>query len=251
MKIIIQIILIIFVLANNNATVNAQSFESTPDKLRDSLLIATARELILKFGPDYYRDVFEPVIERTVVSQRRNAFRVVFLYDPEEEQLNADYAADVHLLEDTGRPMLLRFGNGKTIVLRDDWRTIVPEPVPYEEYTIRPIYDVVSVLIPEDIEEQGEQAVKEHVEREVLRFRLRDPVNRDELIRRGFERRNDGEWIRTRPDMPPPHRRVHIQQQRIHIPHDRPDILPDGRPDIERRPPDIERRPPDIERRPE
>jgi len=186
MKTIKKIIFVILLYASYNVAAIAQNLNSMPVVKRDSILISIAKEAVLKCGPDYYREYKEPVIrEDKVPPEGKDAgkiiFWVTFLYDRTEETLEWDYAAQVNIWGDTGRPIAVFFGNGfgRRIPDNIDWRkdtTIAP--MPYQE-SIRPIYNINN---PDPNQE---------------------PVNKDVLIRKGFEKRSDGEWVRTRPDTPP------------------------------------------------
>jgi len=188
-----QLIVILFVI--NLIAAKAQQFDMMPSKQRDSLLIAAAKEIVMKYGTDYYREYKPPIIERHKVPPKseinptgemadRIFYRVIFLYNKEQEQLEYDYAARVAFWNDTSKPSGIAFGNGRFFMISDNWRTDTTiEQMPYQEIEIFPIYDLNN---PDTNQE---------------------PKNKEELIRRGYERRGDrGEWVKTRPDVPP-HRR--------------------------------------------
>jgi len=40
---------------------------------------------------------------------------------------------------------------------------------------------------------------------------MEEPINKEELIRKGFERQNNGQWVKTRPDIPPNKRFQELQ----------------------------------------
>ena len=79
----------------------AQNLNSMPIAQRDSLLISIAKDAILKFAQDYYREYKEPIIEcwQIPLEGGENAgkisYRVTFLYNKTEETLELDYAASV------------------------------------------------------------------------------------------------------------------------------------------------------------
>ena len=210
-----KVINIVFLLICGVPAITAQNLDRMPKNKRDSLLIAVAKEVVLKFGPDYYREVSKPIVERTTIPGGTTIyFEVFFLYDKTEERLDMDFAAQVRFRDDTGKPVYICLGNGTRGQLPKDWRNTTIEPIPYEAYgAIKPVYpafEIVSILIPEHIEEQGEQAIKEYAEREVAIKRAAnvdpDPINKEELIRKGWIKNSNGEWVNTRPDVPP-HRR--------------------------------------------
>jgi len=173
----IMIIILLFVSYNNAM---AQNLDRLPQPKRDSILISIAKEVILKYGPDYYREYAKPIIKRS--NTDRAAYEVTFLYDKTEETLEWDYAAKVFIWADTGNPGSVFFGNGfgRGIPEGREWLTDTTiSPVPYQESVV-PLYDI-----------------NNHDPNQ-------EPVNKDELIRKGWEKRGDrGEWVKTRPDVPP------------------------------------------------
>jgi hypothetical protein len=167
---------------------NSQNLDSMPQAQRDSLLIATAKEVVLKYGPGYYREYKEPVIERGQLPAKGELnptgkkagkiyYRVTFLYDKTIEMLEYDFAAIVGFSGDTGKPTGVQFGEG--IIRRipeGEWENAVIEQTPYNE-RIFPIYDM------------------DHPKK-------KEPKNIDELRRKGYVER-DGQWVKTRRDVPP------------------------------------------------
>jgi len=162
-----------------------------PIAKRDSILISISKEVILKYGPDYYREYSQPIIEQSIVPPKgeinptglnagRVIYSVTFLYDKTEETMEWDYAAKVNIWADTWQPAGVNFGNGfgRGIPENVDWRNATPNPMRYHE-SIIPLYDINN---PDPNQE---------------------PVNKDELLRRGWKRSNNGQWERTRPDAPP------------------------------------------------
>ena len=239
MKAIKQIFFIILLCVSYNNAI-AQNLGLMPGAKRDSLLIAIAKEAIMKYGPDYYRGDFPPVIERHTVPPKgeinktgenagRVSYWVTFLYDKTEETLEWDYAARVTIWEDTGYPTVVMFGNGiGTVVPKGDWRNDTTiEPIAYQEST-RPIYGIVQIVIQDTVStrEQTEEYAKklaasnpnnivrilpdeligkeEQIEEFTKQLRSSaEPINKDELIRKGWVKQSDGEWVKTTPDVPP------------------------------------------------
>ncbi|MBR1667626.1 MAG: hypothetical protein IJ693_05015 [Bacteroidaceae bacterium] len=87
-----------------------------------------AKEVVMNFGPDYYRDYKEPEISKKQVFEddsegipevMRNAGRpyytVTLFYDREKEQLAEKFAAAIDIWADDGEPMRVLFGNGMGI----------------------------------------------------------------------------------------------------------------------------------------
>ena len=212
MKTIKQTIFIIFMLASYNTVILSQNLDSLSTAERDSLLIALAKEFVLKCGPDYYREYKEPVITKEKILPKgegnpegryagREYYNVTFLYDQSEEKLIYDYCAQVSILADTGYPYSVMFGNGMGRGFREnvDWRSIPVQPILYEE-AIWPIYAPVSIEIPESIIEA--EARNEYVQ-QALKELDQEPVNKDELIRKGLKKGSDGQWIRHQQQTPP------------------------------------------------
>jgi hypothetical protein len=195
MKAIKNVTFVILLCISYNSIAMAQNLGSIPIAQRDSLLISIAKEVVLTYGPDYYREYREPIIERGQMPPRgelnpdgRNARRyfyiITFLYDPMEEALEWGFAAEVAVWEDTGQPARVSFGNGFGLGLPENRlrnTSEVIETIPYQRATIRTIWDLDN---PDPNQE---------------------PLNRDELIRGGYTRGSDGQWSRdrSRPDAPP------------------------------------------------
>jgi len=178
-------------------TVKSQDiFENMLIAQRDSILTSIAKEVVLMYAPDYYRDKFPPKIARAVVppfsgpihpSQEnlvgKVLYAVTFLYDPTEERLAGDFAVSVSIWGSTGNPRAVTFTDSWFLIISRnddnyDWCNATPNPRPYHE-SIIPLYDINN---PDPNQE---------------------PVNKDELLRRGWKRKDNGQWERTRPDAPP------------------------------------------------
>ena len=182
----------IILLASNTLVLTAQQLDKMSARQRETYLIATAKEIIMKYGPDYYREYKPPVVKRFQVPPKgdlnpsgENAGRVLYnvllLYNKEEEQLGHDFAASVDFWENNGKPYTVFFGNGWGFMISDNWRTdTTTEQNPYQEIEVLPVYDLSN---PDPNQE---------------------PKNKDELIRKGYEKRGErGEWVKTRSDLPP------------------------------------------------
>ncbi len=127
---------------------------------RNEYLVKLAREVVLNFGPGYYRDNMNPEIspirmylDSTHVKQfpedRKNIGRKYYVvtipYDHAQEQLEWDYAANVEIWEDDGEPKRVMFGHGLGIHFTSrPYREWVKEGIkedeimPYQHYTIKP-----------------------------------------------------------------------------------------------------------------
>ena len=218
-----QILLIILLCVSYNTAI-AQNLSFMPDVKRDSLLISIAKEVILKYGPDYYREYKQPVIsykqypsvgkindKRFTMLADRYYYVVTYLYDKTEETLEWDYAAEVRIWEDTGNPSGVMFGNGiGTIVTKEDWRNDTTiEPIAYQDATAPRIY-VITIEVPEHI--VGEKEREEYI-KQAEKNATPEPANKDELIRNGWVRESDGRWVRTRPEAPPASAQIIIQRE--------------------------------------
>jgi len=197
MKTIKHTIFIILLCLNCNTVIMSQSLDSIPTAKRDSILIAIAKEVVLKYGLDYYREYKQPVIERSVVPEKgainktglnagRVLYKVTFLYDKTQETLEWNYAAKVTIWADTRHPTGVDFGNGMGFVLGgSDWRKNADGlQMKYNEST-RPIYNWVD---PDP---------------------NKKPLNLEDLKRKGYEEQSDGQWVKTTQDTPP------VEAQRV------------------------------------
>jgi len=108
------------------------------ERRRTEHLLRVAREVVMKHGPDYYRDVAPPVIERRIINEDSNwslwtafpgriYYTVTYLYDEAIESFSMDYAARVEIWENTGLVFGVIFGNGHGLCDLDD-----PEVWPQE-----------------------------------------------------------------------------------------------------------------------
>ena len=181
-----KFLVLVAVLIQYATMVLSQTLDEMPQKQRDSLLISTAKEVIMKFGPDYYREYKPPIIKKgaifPIIDVDQISYSVIISYDSLEEKLEKEYAVVVNFGNNTKKPHYILFGDGWVRQIPADWRTAEIEPTPYKEIEIFPIYDLNN---PDQNQE---------------------PKNKEELKRRGFERRRDGRWEKVHPDVPP-HRR--------------------------------------------
>ena len=172
--------------------VTAQNLSSMRASQRNALLISIAKETVLIFGPDYYREYGEPIIRRMQTPPQgalnpggenagRYFYTVTFLYDRTHEMFYSSFAAQVAIWEDTGKPAAVTFGNGFFFGLPEHrtWNVGEVEPMPFQRAMPFPDYDF-SNPDPNQV-----------------------PRNIDELTRHGLVRDEYGNWVRTRPDEPP------------------------------------------------
>jgi hypothetical protein len=99
----------------------SQNLDNLPKEKRDSILIAKAKEIVLIWGPAYYREYKSPIIKREVTNLNypgggRIFYIVTFLYDKTKETLDEDFAAEVRIWADTGIVGGITFGNGAMIL---------------------------------------------------------------------------------------------------------------------------------------
>jgi hypothetical protein len=121
-----KIMLLALIFTGYTVITRSQNLDSIPKAKRDSILIARAKETVLTYGPDYYREYKKPVIERGQVLPKgainvtgENANRVfyvvIFPYDKTKELLAEEFAVMVRFWADAGTPMSVRFGNGLSL----------------------------------------------------------------------------------------------------------------------------------------
>jgi hypothetical protein len=192
--IMIFIILLVVGCASNKMPTN---LDSLSEKKRNAYLKNVSKDVVLKYGQEYYRNYKEPVILRGQVPQKgeinttgedagRYFYHIAHQYDDTKELLEYPFLTRVQIWEDTGQPSSIFFGTGLGRIIPEnyDWRndnTI--EQTPYHQRDISPIYDFWS----------GKE----------IDIKTTDPVNKEELIICGFERQPDGNWIKVKPDVPP------------------------------------------------
>jgi hypothetical protein len=192
---------------------SSQNLDSLPQAQKDSLLISTAKEVVLRYGPGYYREDKEPVITRSIYPNletdqgKKNAGRVVFgikfFYDKTKELLDYDFAAVIGIWGDTGYPYSVRFGNGWIrLIPEGEWEsnTVVEQTI-YQEIEIIPSYDWDH---PENKEPTNIDELKKRGYEEIdgqWVQKKRDPPNIDILKREGYEEVN-GQWVKMKKDVP-------------------------------------------------
>ena len=159
-----NILLLLCVLYSCN-TVLSQDLDKLSKGKRNKLLVKTAKEVVIKHGPGYYREYKKPIIERGVIPNREDIskadkanvgrvfYTVTFPYNPQEEQLAFEYAAQVAYWGDKGKPESVHFGNGWGVVIDD---TYPVTKVPYEsvqqknvditDYAVKQYYNVDEVV---------------------------------------------------------------------------------------------------------
>jgi hypothetical protein len=216
MKAIYKKTLSILILMGGIFTANSQNLESLPQAQRDSLLISLAKEAVLRYGPGYYREYKEPIIERGQIQPKgtmnptgenvgRIYYIITFLYDTIKERLGDNFAAIVGFWGDTGKPSYIRLGNNNGYtrsISESEWDSDAEvEQTPYHEM-IFPIYDWDD---PENKEPKNidELRRKGYVEKDGgwIQTEKEVPPNTDILKRKGYEER-DGRWVKTKKEVP-------------------------------------------------
>ena len=91
-------------------------FEKMPPNQRDSILIETAKNAVLKYAPGYYRDYKKPevILKKTVPDKGLGKFfyLVTYFYDPQKEKFPKDYIVKVYIWADNGKASIMYFMNG-------------------------------------------------------------------------------------------------------------------------------------------
>ena len=148
MKTIEKIVLAILFFMSYITIGVSQNLDSIPQPERDSLLISRAKEVVLKYGPGYYREYKEPIISRVerippkgvIIPEwtvlYRFYYEVTYLYDKEKEKLSEKFAARVSFTAINGEPVSILFGNGMGILIPEDNNLRSNkeiEQIPYEQ----------------------------------------------------------------------------------------------------------------------
>ncbi len=89
-------------------------FEKIPLKQRDSILIETAKNAVLKYAPGYYRDYKKPEVifrgaapkdYRIKEDRGRLFYQVTFFYDPLKEKYAKGLHVQVNVWADNGKAL--------------------------------------------------------------------------------------------------------------------------------------------------
>lgn len=117
-----------------------RKFSTLDEHERKEIMIAKAREAILFFAPDYYREYKEPEIgtdivkglkdksrgQGTIVSQKQEhigkpIYVISFPYDKSKENIGGvPYIAQFAVFQDTGEPIQLKLGMRSVLLLFDE-----------------------------------------------------------------------------------------------------------------------------------
>ena len=116
-----------------SAFAESKNLDKMSEKKRTEHLIKEAKEIVMKYGPGFYRDTKPPVIKRYVIgkdesilatwteqaNQGRSFYCIEYLYDETEESFYLKYAARVFFWGDTGKPIEVSLGAGRYFDLED------------------------------------------------------------------------------------------------------------------------------------
>ena len=116
-------------------------FEKIPLKQRDSILIETAKNAVLKYAPGYYRDYKKPEVifrgaapkdYRIKEDRGRLFYQVTFFYDPLKEKYAKNYIVQVLIWADNGKVCSMYFMN--------EWGLDIEGLEKDKEHTIMPFW---------------------------------------------------------------------------------------------------------------
>lgn len=113
----------IFFLLSCFVCVHAVNLEYISEKKRYKLLLPIAKEVILRYGPDYYREDPKPYIGRAL---RTKEFKVVYPAKL-DENFEFDDAARVYFDNETGLPDSVTFGNGIGVIINDVYKSYLAQ----------------------------------------------------------------------------------------------------------------------------
>ena len=131
-------------------TILAQNLDRMNEARRNEALIRIAKETVLEFGPDFFREYGEPEILHGRVGvglkpcpeiifcpprsrggerplqlftdeglerhRNRSFYTVTFFYDKTVEDFRENFSSQVYIWGDTGRAFIIRFGGGGTFL---------------------------------------------------------------------------------------------------------------------------------------
>jgi hypothetical protein len=223
MKRVSKTVFLVIVLTGYTIAALSQNLDSMPQEQRDSILIAKSKEIVLRYGPEYYREYKTPVIEEYITSNDdffkenvgRKIYSVIFPCDTTKEWLREGFAVMARFWGDTGSPESITFGNGvglhldvKTEQMREELRTRAQIPYRQGGGVIRILYESldgspIDKAKPKNIDELKRRGY-EYKDGEWVNPKQFVPpdVSIDLLKREGYEKREDGQWIKTKKEVP-------------------------------------------------
>jgi len=119
--------LLVFLSLCNPVFSHMRNLEKKEESKRNDYLIKISKEVIMAFGPDYYREYKEPIISDITVFPEtfkndpvlkdkklfgRKYYSVTYVYDTSVENLKYSIAARVNIWADNGQPASVFFGSG-------------------------------------------------------------------------------------------------------------------------------------------
>ncbi|MFR0679377.1 hypothetical protein [Dysgonomonas mossii] len=105
----------------------AQNLDKMKEPEKKEALLRIAKEIIMEYGPDYYREYGEPEIKRGIAGKddiqrfslenekkykNKVFYTVKYFYNKNEEAFRRDYSAYVFIWGDTGEAFKVYFGGG-------------------------------------------------------------------------------------------------------------------------------------------
>ena len=128
MKTIILSAILLFTISAEYTSAQKKNLDKLPEKERKEYLLKKAKETIMEYGPDWYRDYKEPVIRLIVIDlgpdKGRSFYSVGYLYDPNKEQMEySEYSVGVGIYADTGEVRGISFGDGISYNLSSETKT--------------------------------------------------------------------------------------------------------------------------------
>lgn len=175
----------------------SQKLDKLSRKKRNQYLVETAKDIIKKYGPGYYREYKSPIIQTDTIPNRDNLserdkkhvgrvfYKVHFPYDPCQDHLGTEYIASVTFWKDTGQPSSVFFACGFGLFLdsinnlRVPYQSIQLEYVKMEDYMVRWIENpsknqqdslqMIQDSLWVEYEKEEKRLIKEHIKADSLR----------------------------------------------------------------------------------
>ena len=115
----------------------AQNLDTMENDERTKVLLRIAKDSVMEYGPDFYREYGQPKIEHECVSRDtkdltereikenfgRSFYSVEYSFDETIESFDWFYAAKVYIWGDTGLVFSIDFGNGFGFIDLDKTKT--------------------------------------------------------------------------------------------------------------------------------
>ncbi|MDR1414194.1 MAG: hypothetical protein LBI96_00105 [Odoribacteraceae bacterium] len=157
MKTIFQLSILLLALTIPRG-LHGQHLDSLPVAERDSFLLKVAKETVMKYGPDYYRDHQPPTITKTSMSTLNSSYgqehggRLFYVvkYPADEAREICPFAASVLVWADTGKAFNVHFGcgfgYGHLEEIEREGRIL--DPVPYQKDLSKHYWDSLRRVNP-------------------------------------------------------------------------------------------------------